>query len=72
MKFQPANPNPDIARSGAAIRVPPIPAAIDSRAAANDGLVRDEERDKSPDPLWIVNIAMAAFFISTALIMMFS
>jgi hypothetical protein len=40
--------------------------------AANDDLGRDEKYEKVPNPLWAINIAMAAFFISAALIMMFS
>jgi hypothetical protein len=54
------------------MRVPPNPPAIDSQVAANDDVVRDERYEKVPNPLWAINIAMAAFFISAALIMMFS
>lgn len=72
MKSQPMSPKPDIEQPGAAMRVPPNPPATDSRIAANDELVRNEKYEKVPNPLWVINIAMAAFFISTALIMMLS
>ena len=72
MKSQPVTPQPDIERPGAAMRVPPNLPAIDARVAANDDLARDEKYEKVPNPLWAINIAMAAFFISAALIMMFS
>jgi len=72
MKSQPVIPKPHIEQPGAAMRVPPNPPANDSRVAANDDLVRNEKYEKAPNPLWAINIAMAAFFISAALIMMFS
>ena len=72
MKSQTVITKPDIEQSGAAIRVPPNPPAIDSQVAANDDLARDEKYEKVPNPLWAINIAMAAFFISAALILMFS
>jgi hypothetical protein len=72
MKSQPVIPQPDIEQPGAAMRVPPTLPAIDAQVAANDDLARDEEYEKIPNPLWVINIAMAAFFISAALIMMFS
>ncbi len=72
MKSQPVIPKPDMEQPGAIMRVPPNPPAIDSQVAANDDLARDEKYDKVPNPLWAINIAMAAFFISAALIMMFS
>ena len=70
MKSQPVIPKPDI--PGATLRVPPNPPAVDSRVAANDDLVGDATHEKVPNPLWAINIAMAAFFISAAFIMMFS
>jgi hypothetical protein len=72
LKSQPVIPKPDIEKPGATMRVPPSPPATDSQVAANDDLSRDEEYEKVPNPLWAINIAMAAFFISAALIMMFS
>jgi hypothetical protein len=72
MKSQPVIPKPAIEQPGATMRVPPNPPAIDSQVAANDDVVRDERYEKVPNPLWAINIAMAAFFISAALIMMFS
>jgi hypothetical protein len=72
MKTQPVIPKLDIEQPGATMRVPPSPPAIDSQVAANDDLARDEKYEKVPNPLWAINIAMAAFFISAALIMMFS
>jgi hypothetical protein len=72
MKSRSVIPKPDIEQPGAATRVPPNPPAIDSRVAANDDLARDEKYEKVPNPLWAINIAMTAFFISAALIMMFS
>jgi hypothetical protein len=72
MKSQPVISKPDIERPSAAMRVPPNPPATDSQVAANDDLARDEKYEKVPNPLWAINIAMAAFFISAALIMMFS
>lgn len=72
MKSQPVIPKPTIEQPGATMRVPPSPPTIDSRMAANDDLGRDEKYEKVPNPLWAINIAMAAFFISAALIMMFS
>jgi hypothetical protein len=72
MKSQPVIPKPDIEQRGTAMRVPPDPPATDSRVAANDDPVPDEDYEKVPNPLWAINIAMAAFFISAALVMMFS
>jgi hypothetical protein len=72
MKSQPVIPKPNIEQPGATMRVPPSPPTIDSRMAANDDLGRDEKYEKVPNPLWAINIAMAAFFSSAALIMMFS
>ena len=72
MKSQPVIPTPDTGQPDATMRVPPAPPAIDSQVAANDDLVRDETHEKVPNPLWAINIAMAAFFVSAALIMMFS
>jgi hypothetical protein len=72
MKSQPVIPKPDTEQPGATMRVPPDPPAIDSQVAANDDLMRDERHEKVPNPLWVINIAMAAFFISAALVMMFS
>lgn len=72
MKPQPVIPKPDIEQPGTAMPVPPNPPAIDSQVAANDDHARDEKYEKVPNPLWAINIAMAAFFISAALIMMFS
>lgn len=44
----------------------------DSARPVADELVRDEKHDKAPNPLWVINIAMAAFFIVAALVTMFS
>jgi hypothetical protein len=72
MNPQPVIPKRGSEQPGATMRVPPNPPAIDSREAANDDLARVEKHEKVPNPLWVINIAMAAFFISAALIMMFS
>ena len=72
MEPQPMIPRPDIGQPGAPMRVPPDPPAIASQVAANDDLARDEKYEKVPNPLWAINIAMTAFFVSAALIMMFS
>ena len=72
MKPEPVIPKPDIEHPGATMRVPPHAPLIDSQVAANDDLARVEKHDKVPNPLWVINIAMAAFFIFAALIMMFS
>ena len=72
MKSQPVIPKPDIEQPGTAMPVPPNPPAIDSQVAANDDHARDEKYEKVPNPLWAINIAMAAFFISAALITMLS
>ena len=72
MKSKPVISKPGIEQPGATMRVPPSPPAIDSPVAANDDLVPDESHEKVPNPLWAINTAMAAFFISAALIMMFS
>jgi len=55
----------------ASMRVVASPPATHARAAANDELDR-EKRDTSENPLWVINIAMAAFFIVAALVMMTS
>lgn len=72
MKSQPVIPTSEIDQRRAGTRVPPNPLAIDSRGAANDELVRHEKYEKVPNPLWAINIAMGAFFIAAALIVMFS
>jgi len=72
MKSLPVIPKPDGAQPGATTLVPASPPAVDSRAAANDDRMREEEHEKVPNPLWAINAAMAAFFIAAALIMMFS
>ena len=72
MKSQPVIPKPDIGQPGTHMRAPPDSPALDSQAAANDDLTRDQKHEKAPNPLWAINIAMVAFFISAALIMMFS
>lgn len=72
MKSQPAVTKPDIEQPGALTREAPDSPALDSQAAANDDLAREEKRTKAPNPLWAINIAMVAFFISAALVMMFS
>jgi hypothetical protein len=72
MKSQPVIPKPAVEQQGATMRVPPNPSAIDTQVAANDDLSRDEKYEKVPNPLWAINVAMAAFFISAALILMFS
>ena len=72
MKSKPVIPESHVEQEGVARRVPLDPPAIDSRAAANDDLARLEKDEKGPNPLWVINIAMAAFFIVAALVMMFS
>lgn len=72
MKSQPVMPKPNIALPGATMRVASNHPAIHSPVAANDDLARDERYDKVPNPLWAINIAMSAFFLSAALIMRFS
>lgn len=72
MKSRSVTPKPDAGQPGAAMRVPPSPPAIDSQVAANDDLARDEKYEKVPNPLWAINVAMTAFFIWAALILMFS
>ncbi len=72
MKSRSMIPKADIELPGAAMRVPPNPPEIDSKVAANDDHARDEKYEKIPNPLWAINIAMAAFFISAALIMILS
>lgn len=72
MKSQPVIRKPDLQQPGTALRVQSTPQSIDPPPAANDDLARDVKYEKVPNPLWVINIAMAAFFISAALIMMFS
>lgn len=72
MKSQLVIPKSNVDRPGAAKcearDLPPI----GSQTAANDEPVLNEKHEKVPNPLWVINIAMAAFFISAALIMMFT
>jgi len=72
MKSQPVIPKPDIEQPGALTPVSPDSPALDSQPAANDDLARGEKREKVPNPLWAINIAMMAFLVSAALVMMFS
>jgi len=72
MKSHHMIPKPDIEQPGAAMHMPPNPPAIDSQMAANDDLARNKRYERVPNPLWAINIAMVAFFISAALVMMFS
>lgn len=53
------------------VRAQASPVAIHARPAANDEL-KDEKREKPENPLWVINVAMAAFFFVTALVMMIS
>ena len=53
------------------VSVPAHRPAIDARAAANDEL-EGQRRETTENPLWVINIAMAAFFIVAALVMMTS
>lgn len=72
MKSQLVIPKSDVERPGAAMCVAPDSPTIGSQTAANDEPVLNEKHEKVPNPLWVINIAMAAFFISAALIMMFT
>ena len=72
MKSQLVIPKSNVEQPGAAICEAPDLPPIDSQMAANDERVLNQKHDKVPNPLWVINIAMAAFFISAALIMMFS
>ena len=47
------------------------PDTFDARVAANDEL-EGQRRETTENPLWVINIAMAAFFIVAALVMMTS
>jgi hypothetical protein len=69
MKTQAKIPAPDVRQPDASLLVPASPLAGDPRAAANDELP-GEEHDTSENPLWVINIAMAAFFTTAALVMM--
>jgi hypothetical protein len=53
-------------------RAPAIPVVIEPTAAANDELPGQPEPATHENPLWVINIAMAAFFIVTGLVMMFT
>lgn len=53
------------------MNVPRGSSAIDVRAAANEEL-KSQKRDTTENPLWVINIAMAAFFIVTGLVIMTS
>ena len=68
MKAQPRTPDPATAPGHAPASHP----AIEPRAAANDDELHGAKRDRPENPLWVINIAMAAFFIVTALVMMTS
>jgi hypothetical protein len=62
--------NPAAGRPGAAAPLP-APPAFEVRAAANDDAA-DEKRHTPENPLWVINIAMGAFFVVVALVMMLS
>lgn len=47
------------------------PATLETSAAANDDLAGGQ-RERSENPLWVINIAMVAFFIVAALMIMTS
>jgi len=51
------------------MRAPAGSPSIDVRVAANDEMP-GKQRDTSENPLWAINVAMAAFFIVAALVMM--
>lgn len=70
MKAQPRIPQPDVIREDSSLRASAIPPP-DAHTAANDD-TRSQRRRSPLNPLWVINIAMAAFFISAALIMMFT
>lgn len=53
------------------LREPPRSAAVEARPAANEEF-RRRKRPAPLNPLWVINIAMAAFFIVAALAMMTS
>lgn len=59
-------------RRGGKVKTHPAIFQPDSARPVADELVRDEKHDKAPNPLWVINIAMAAFFIVAALVTMFS
>lgn len=70
MKAQAKMPDPSFKR-GDSTPAPASPPAIEVRLAANDELHR--RKNHTPEnPLWIINIAMAGFFIVTGLVMMLS
>ena len=53
------------------MRAPAGSPSIDARVAANDE-VQSKTRDTPENPLWAINVAMAAFFVVAALVMMTS
>jgi hypothetical protein len=69
MKTQAKIPTPAVRQTDVSMLVPASPLASDAGAAANDELP-GEQHDTSENPLWVINIAMAAFFITAALVMM--
>lgn len=71
MKAQPRLPDPAVIREDPSLRGAVVPSTVDERAAANDD-ARNERRRSRENPLWVINIAMAAFFIVTALVIMFT
>lgn len=71
MKAQAKIPDQDVTQQDYSVRAPTSPPAVDARAAANDEL--QGQKPRAPEnPLWAINIAMAAFFIVAALVMMTS
>lgn len=71
MKAQAKNSDHDVKQQDYSVRAPTISPATDARAAANDELEGQKPR-ATENPLWAINIAMAAFFIVAALVMMTS
>ena len=71
MKAQVKIPDSAVQRPVGQERAPASPPAVDARVAANDEL-HTSKRHAPENPLWAINIAMAAFFIVTALVMMTS
>lgn len=53
------------------LRAPPGPPAVETRAAANEE-PETTKRRTAENPLWAINVAMGAFFIVTALVLMLS
>jgi hypothetical protein len=71
MKAQAKLAVPDVERPDAPMRAATGRPSVDAQLAANDELV-SKKRETAENPLWAINVAMAGFFIVTALVMMFS